>query len=92
MQAIRTRYHGPTNTRGSRISAQCAAGRLSVPYAHALDLTDNHRAAADALIAKLDWQRLARDGNTACSMAISTGSRVASAILVARHQKKQEPR
>ena len=30
MQAIRTRYHGATNTRGARISAQCEAGRIYV--------------------------------------------------------------
>lgn len=54
-QAIRTRYHGPTNTRGSRISAKCGAGRVSVPYDHALNLYDNHAAAARALLAKLGW-------------------------------------
>ena len=57
MQAIRTRYYGPTNTRGSRITASCEAGRLTVPYDHALDLDDNHKAAADALTAKLGWTR-----------------------------------
>jgi hypothetical protein len=55
MQAIRTRYHGPTNTRGSRISAQCEAGRLSVPYAHELSLDENHKATARALRDKLGW-------------------------------------
>lgn len=55
MQAIRTRYTGPTNTRGSRIHAQCAAGRLSVPYDHAQDIEGNHRAACDALRFKLGW-------------------------------------
>lgn len=55
MQAIRTRYHGPTNTKGSRISAECEAGRIYVPYDHSLDLADNHKAAALALMEKLDW-------------------------------------
>lgn len=55
MQSIRTRYHGPSNTRGSRISAQCEAGRIYVPYNHALMLEQNHMEAARQLIAKLGW-------------------------------------
>jgi hypothetical protein len=55
MQAIRTRYHGPTNTRGSRISATCEAGRLSVPYDHSKNLDANHRAACEAMRARLEW-------------------------------------
>lgn len=57
MQAIRTRYHGPTNTKGSRLSAQCEAGRIYVPYDHALNLSDNHEAAAKALANRLGWKR-----------------------------------
>jgi hypothetical protein len=55
MQAIRTRYHGPTNTRGSRISATCQAGRITVAYDHGLSESGNHRAAAMALREKLNW-------------------------------------
>lgn len=55
MQAVRTKYHGPTNTNGSRISAQCEAGRIYVSYDHALDIAGNHKAACDALIKKLGW-------------------------------------
>ena len=55
MQAIRTKYHGPTNTKGSRISAQCEAGRICVHYDHALNIEGNHKAACDALRAKLGW-------------------------------------
>jgi hypothetical protein len=54
-QAITTKYHPPTNTRGSRISAQCDAGRLSLPWDDALDSDGNHRAAAAALIKRLGW-------------------------------------
>lgn len=57
MQAIRTRYHGPTDTRGSRITASCEAGKLTVPYDYALDIGENHRAAALALAEKLGWTR-----------------------------------
>ena len=54
-QAIVTKYHGPTNTRGSRISAKCAGGRVSVPYDYALNNDQSHAAAAAALAAKLGW-------------------------------------
>lgn len=55
MQAVRTKYHGPTNTNGSRISAQCEAGRIYVSYDHALDIEGNHKAACDAFVKKLGW-------------------------------------
>ena len=55
MQAIRTKYHGPTNTTGPRISAQCEAGRIFVPYDYALNIDGNHRAACRLLIKKLGW-------------------------------------
>lgn len=54
-QAIVTRYHGPTNTRGSRISAQYAGGRIYVAYDHALSPEGNHAAAAATLAASLGW-------------------------------------
>lgn len=56
MQAIQTRYFGPSNVRGSRIKATCAAGSITVGYDHALNSEKNHEAAAIALIAKLGWQ------------------------------------
>lgn len=55
-QAIITKYLGPTNTRGSRISAKAAAGRVSVPYDHALNIEGNHTAAAQALADKMGWK------------------------------------
>lgn len=54
-QAISTKCHGPTNTRGSRISAKAQAGRVSVPYDHALSVQGNHEAAARALAEKFGW-------------------------------------
>jgi len=54
-QAIVTKYHGPTNTRGSRISAQSAGGRVSVSYDHELTSGQNHAKAAATLAAKLGW-------------------------------------
>lgn len=54
-QAIETKYHGPTNTRGSRISARAGAGRIFVPYDHALDIYENHAAAARAFADRFQW-------------------------------------
>jgi hypothetical protein len=54
-QAIVTKYHGPTNYKGSRISARAEAGRIVVPYDHALNISDNHKAAAQALAERLGW-------------------------------------
>jgi len=55
MQTIRTRYLGPTNSKGSRFSAQCEGARVYMPYNYALDAAGNHKAAAQLLIAKLGW-------------------------------------
>lgn len=55
MQAIVTKYVGPSNTRGSRIKATAKAGSVTVGYDHALNIDGNHRAAAEALRAKMKW-------------------------------------
>jgi hypothetical protein len=56
MKAITTKYHGATNTRGSRISASDMDGnRVSIPYPHDLSGEAVHRAAAEALCAKMGW-------------------------------------
>lgn len=55
MQAIQTRYYGPTNTKPSRFKAWAAAGFIWVNYDHGLNLSDNHKAAAQALARKLQW-------------------------------------
>ena len=63
-QAIETRYLGATNTKGGRIKATAWAGSVTVPYDHALDVQDNHRAAQLALRHKLGWQgKYAQGGN-----------------------------
>lgn len=55
MQAITTKYLGPTSHRGSRISAICAAGRTIVAWNHELGVEANHDAAAQKLIEKYKW-------------------------------------
>ena len=52
MQAIETKYLGPTNVRGSRIKASCGRGSITVSCDDALNTEDAHIAAVDALIAK----------------------------------------
>ena len=54
-QAIVTKYHGPGNVRGSRIKATAAAGSVTVHYDHALNIEQNHAAAAAALANKYGW-------------------------------------
>ncbi len=55
MQAIHTKYHGPTNRRNARIVASYAGGRLTVPWDFEKDIEANHRAAAFALAKQLEW-------------------------------------
>lgn len=57
MQAIITKYVGPTNTRGSRIKAMAEAGSVTVHYDDALTSTANHAEAAMALVRKFKWNR-----------------------------------
>ena len=65
MQTITTKYHPPTNTRGARMSAKAAPGRLSVPYEHALGLIDNHQEAAQAYAEKHKWHGTWVEGGNA---------------------------
>ena len=55
MQAIQTKYLGPTNSRGARIKATCAAGSATISYPHELSGQASHRKAAEALVNKLGW-------------------------------------
>lgn len=64
MQAITTTYHGPTDTRGARITARAEAGSVTVRYDHALNGPDNHEAAAAALLKSLGWEYTYVGGTT----------------------------
>lgn len=55
-QAIQTRYAGPTDSRGSRIIVKADAGRMTVSWDHALDVTENHTAAARKFAEKYGWE------------------------------------
>ena len=53
MDAIVTKYHGPTNNKGSRISAEGFGSRVMVPYRYNLDGAARHFEAVKALCAKV---------------------------------------
>lgn len=56
MQAIATKYLGPTNSRGSRVKATAGAGSVTIEWAHNLNADQNHDAACLALANKMGWQ------------------------------------
>jgi hypothetical protein len=63
MQAILTKYLGPTSSRGARIIAKAVSGSVTIGWDHGLDDAENHRTAAKLLQLKLvdatdkHWQR-----------------------------------
>ena len=55
MVAITSKYHGPTNTRGSCVRATANGHMVTVPWAAAWDAEQNHREACKRLCDKLGW-------------------------------------
>ncbi len=55
MQAIVTKFLGPTDTKGDRIIARSDAGRVIVSYGYDGNVEAQHRKAAEALCVKLGW-------------------------------------
>ena len=56
MKAIVTKYHGPTNFKGARITASDEDGnRVTIPYPYELSGEAVHRKAAEALCSKMKW-------------------------------------
>lgn len=54
-QAIKTKYIGPSNTRGSRVKATAAAGSRTMAWDHRLNDCDNHTAAAKEYAQRMEW-------------------------------------
>lgn len=54
-QAIRTKFFGPTNSKGSRIQAKCAAKTIYVNWDYSMNQDDNHAKAAKILADQLGW-------------------------------------
>lgn len=60
MQGIETKYHGPTNYKGARISAQgtgARARRIYLPYAYELNQYENHARAANHYAIMSGWKK-----------------------------------
>ena len=55
MQAIVTKYLGPTNTKGGRIKALADAGSITISYPQRLNPPEAHAEAARQLAEKLEW-------------------------------------
>ena len=56
MKAILTKYHGPGNKRGSRISADDRDGnRIVLSYDDSMSPEENHVVAARTLCSKMKW-------------------------------------
>jgi hypothetical protein len=65
MKAITTKYHGPTNTRGARITASDMDGnRVTVSRNLNEDVEQSHAAAAWALCLKMNWHGKLWGGST----------------------------
>ena len=60
---IRTKYLGPTDTRGARIKAWSGETSVTIPYPYELNTEDAHTEAASKLAESLArWQRGMRSG------------------------------
>jgi hypothetical protein len=56
MIAIETKYHGATNSKGSRYSATtCNGQRLTLSADYSLNSDENHERVAVALAGKMNW-------------------------------------
>lgn len=55
MIAIRSKFYGPTERRGSCVRASANGHRVGLPWDHALDSEQNHRRAVVLLCGKLGW-------------------------------------
>jgi hypothetical protein len=56
MQAIVTKYIGPTSHRGARIKATASAGSITIPYDHSQNHDEPFRIAARAFCDKFNWE------------------------------------
>ena len=82
--AVRARYLGPTNYRGSRIKVTRMDARtedksLTVPWNHALGLAENYAAAIRAYLDMMEWEGMwAMGGGTDGYVAVMVSREVES--------------
>lgn len=55
MQAIETKFLGPTNTKGARIKASAQSGSVTIPFEYGTSTDGRHDLAVIALVNKLGW-------------------------------------
>ena len=55
MQAITTKYIGPSNVKGSRVKALAYSGSITLSWDSSLNTDQNHKVAAYALATKYGW-------------------------------------
>jgi hypothetical protein len=55
MQAILVKYYGPTNTRGTRLTARAEAGSVTLQREYALNVDEDARRVAAALCSTFGW-------------------------------------
>lgn len=75
MQAIETKFLGPTNTKGSRVKATCWLTSVTVSWDHSMNVEENHHAAIEALICKLNNDRINK-GNSSQWEVLAIGESV----------------
>ena len=94
LQAIETGYIGPGNVRGARIKAKSYARSIYVPYDHALNIENNHAAAAGALAEKMGWsgrwyQGGSPDGSGYYFVCVDGGSSATFVVSKRDHRKNE---
>lgn len=72
MQAIQTKFLGPTNTRGSRFKATCWLTSVTVSRDYSVNVDENHAAAIEALVCKLNNDRIIK-GNSKLWQVVAIG-------------------
>lgn len=89
MQAIETKFLGPTNTKGARIKASAQAGSVTIPFDYESWVEHAHDLAAIALITKLArwgvWARGSQaDGTGSVYVCISRSRDIRTCALIRR--------
>lgn len=90
MKAIVTKYHGPTNCKGSRITASDEDGnRCTISYPYELSGEEVHRKAAQALCDKMKWSGTLVGGSLKNGYVFVFENNAAPDLLAALHNDNE---